>query len=398
MFLLGGIQNTKGLVLEHVQRDIDINLGQVGTIIAVFQTGFMLASLVAGYLTDKRGLKATMLLGALLMAGGLVGTSLAHTAAVFLAFYLVIGLGIGAMLVAIVTIIPTFYKARAGMMFNVSNAMFGVGMIVMPLVLQALFVHRISWRGFYVLLAGVVVSIIAILAVLRVQPSTGSEVRPRDVVAVLANADVAIVVLFLLCYVAAEAAFLNFFPIFYGSLNIAGASIDDKAATAAYVISSFALVFTIGRFLGGAVTTWCNPHALLMLLGSTITAPLLKMICSSSPSSWMACRTNVSLGSQVATMLCPTVSGCTPSSLRRATNAGDGGSATSVSRCVAGLNRSAPFSATTQSKSSNGSNTLRKSGRSRPVTRISLRPDVLICCSAATVDWSTRPSRARVPS
>jgi len=264
MFLLGGIQNTKGLVLEHVQRDIDINLGQVGTIIAVFQTGFMLASLVAGYLTDKRGLKATMLLGALLMAGGLVGTSLAHTGAVFLAFYLVIGLGIGAMLVAIVTIIPTFYKARAGMMFNVSNAMFGVGMIVMPLVLQALFVHRISWRGFYVLLAGVVASIIAILAVLRVQPSTGSEVRPRDVVAVLANADVAIVVLFLLCYVAAEAAFLNFFPIFYGSLNIAGASVDDKAATAAYVISSFALVFTIGRFLGGAVTTWLGERRTLI--------------------------------------------------------------------------------------------------------------------------------------
>ena len=45
-----------------------------------------------------------------------------------------------------------------------------------------------------------------------------------------------------------------------------------------------------------------RPVALLTPLGRTITAPLLKMICSSRPSSRIASSTVVSCGSQVATI------------------------------------------------------------------------------------------------
>ncbi len=144
MFLLGGIQNTKGLILEQVQHSIDLNMGQVGTLITLFQIGFLISSLLTGYLTDKKGLKIMMLVGSLLMIVGLMGTSLAYTVALFFGFYLVIGLGIGSMMVSIVTVIPTFYKDKAGMMFNISNAMFGVGMIVTPLILHQLFANSVS--------------------------------------------------------------------------------------------------------------------------------------------------------------------------------------------------------------------------------------------------------------
>jgi fucose permease len=254
MFLLGGIQNTKGLVLEHVQRDIGLDIGQIGTLVAVFQIGFLVASLLAGYLTDRRGIKVTMLAGALLMAAGLTGTSGATGVLFFLGFYLVIGLGIGTMLVSIVTIIPRFYKERAALMFNVSNAMFGVGMILMPLALQALFAHQLSWRTFYIGLTVVVGLVIVVLNLLKLERGGSAEIGLRDVFDALARADVAIVVLFLLVYVAAEASFLNFFPIFYGSLDVHGQSFDEKSATAAYVISSFAFLFTIGRFIGGFIT------------------------------------------------------------------------------------------------------------------------------------------------
>lgn len=55
MFLLGGIQNTKGLILEQVQHDINLNMGQIGTLIMFFQIGFLVASLLTGYFTDKKG-------------------------------------------------------------------------------------------------------------------------------------------------------------------------------------------------------------------------------------------------------------------------------------------------------------------------------------------------------
>ena len=254
MFLLGGIQNTKGLILEQVQHSIDLNLGQVGTLITLFQIGFLVSSLLTGYLTDKKGLKVMMLIGSLLMIVGLMGTSLAYTVALFFGFYLVIGLGIGSMMVSIVTVIPTFYKEKAGMMFNISNAMFGVGMIVTPLILHQLFASNISWRAFYVGVAAIVVVLVLVLSMLKMESTAQSTMKISDFFELLTQKKIMVVIAFLLFYVAAEAAFLNFFPIFYAALDIDGLDAAGKAAKAAYVISSFAGLFTIGRIIGGFIT------------------------------------------------------------------------------------------------------------------------------------------------
>lgn len=40
MFLLGGIQNTKGLILEQVQHDISLNMSQVGSLITFSKSAF----------------------------------------------------------------------------------------------------------------------------------------------------------------------------------------------------------------------------------------------------------------------------------------------------------------------------------------------------------------------
>jgi MFS family permease len=206
MFLLGGIQNTKGLILEQVQHSIDLNMGQVGTLITLFQIGFLVSSLLTGYLTDKKGLKIMMLVGSLLMIVGLMGTSLAYTVALFFGFYLVIGLGIGSMMVSIVTVIPTFYKDKAGMMFNISNAMFGVGMIVTPLILHQLFANSVSWRAFYVGIAVIVAVLVLVLCTLKMESNAQSSMKLSDFIELLTQKHIMMVIAFLLFYVAAEAA------------------------------------------------------------------------------------------------------------------------------------------------------------------------------------------------
>lgn len=152
-----------------------------------------------------------MFIGSLMMAVGLTGTSLAFNVMLFFGFYLVIGLGIGSMLVSIVTVIPTFYKEKAGMMFNVSNAMFGVGMIVTPLILQYLFSHSISWRTFYVGVAVIVAVIILVLSTLKIESSAQVDMKFSDFLELLTQKSLLLVILFITLYVAAEAAFLNFF-------------------------------------------------------------------------------------------------------------------------------------------------------------------------------------------
>ena len=230
-----------------------------------FQIGFLVASLLTGYFTDKKGLKIMMLIGSLMMSVGLVGTSLAFSVLLFFGFYLIVGLGIGSMLVSIITVIPTFYKEKAGMMFNVSNAMFGVGMIVTPLILQQLFSHHVSWRLFYVGIAIIVAIIILVLSSLRLEKAQGMDMQLSDFMHILGQKRLMLVIGFILFYVAAEAAFLNFFPIFYSSLDIVGATAEEKIVTAAYVISSFAMLFTVGRFIGGFINLKLGDRKTLIL-------------------------------------------------------------------------------------------------------------------------------------
>ncbi|WP_167133157.1 MFS transporter [Paramicrobacterium chengjingii] len=257
MFVLGGIQNTKGIVLEQIQKDIQIDISQIGLMVTVFQIGFLLASLVAGILADRRGVKVVMIVGAVMMIVGLFGTSVAFDVLFFLGFYLVVGLGIGTMTVSVATLIPTYFRERSGVVFNVANAFFGIGMVVTPLILNAMFAQNVSWRTFYV--GGAVVVVVILLALTAFRQDAGVEKNPEDAVTLLsvvrlfADRQVLLVVLFILFYVATEAGFLNFFPILYSSLELDGVSAADKVATAGFVVSSFALLFTIGRFAGGLI-------------------------------------------------------------------------------------------------------------------------------------------------
>ncbi|GAE08305.1 sugar MFS transporter [Paenibacillus sp. JCM 10914] len=79
------------------------------------------------------------------------------------------------------------------------------------------------------------------------------KVSLQSVARLFKDRQILFVILFILFYVAAEAGFLNFFPILYTSLDIAGMDLAQKQSTAAYIIASFAFLFTIGRFVGGFI-------------------------------------------------------------------------------------------------------------------------------------------------
>ena len=79
-----------------------------------------------------------------------------------------------------------------------------------------------------------------------------------------------------------------------------------------------------------------RPVALFTPEGSTMTEPLLKMTCHSSPSSRIASRTATSCGSTVAMIAFPTESGLTPFFRIASTSAGGGASPSTFSSRPAG--------------------------------------------------------------
>ena len=139
-----------------------------------------------------------------------------------------------------------------------------------------------------------------------------------------------------------------------------------------------------------------SPVALFTPAGRTITAPLLKTICSSSPRSRIAVERDASFGSQVATIKRPTDSGVTPvfAAARRSLRRRSG--ASGRSSLVAGPYSSAPFSATTRSNRSRRETRLQvgqlAAGDQDQLAAGPLEP------SSASMVRSTTPSCARVPS
>ncbi|TYR79572.1 MFS transporter [Priestia megaterium] len=265
MFILGGLANTKGIILEQVKGDIGLSLSQIGLVLFVFQWGFVIASMITGYLTDKKGLRFMMLAGAASMTVGLFLTGLAGSALFFLGFYSIVGLGIGSMTVSINTIIPALYKENAGSMFNIANGVFGLGMIVMPIIMNMMFDNSLTWRYFYIGLAIIIAVTMVVITFSDLPKPPAEELNIKDFLGTIKNKEFLLVVFFLIFYVSAENAFMNFFPIYYTSLDIANMSLEEKRKIAAYVIASFSVLFTIGRFAGGFINYKLGEKKTLLL-------------------------------------------------------------------------------------------------------------------------------------
>lgn len=276
MFLLGSIQTTKGLVLSQVQHDIDISLTMIGSLLSIFQVAFTAAAIITGYMTDKKGVRFMILVGSLFMVIGLLGTGFSNTVFFFLGFYSIIGLGIGSMLTAICSVIPKVFAKEASTLFNIGNAMFGVGLIVAPLLLNYISSHDHSWRMFYYLITAAVVIIMVTIASVELEKTgNNNNLTIKDAILVLKDQKVCLLLAFFVFYVATEASFFNFLPIFIQNNDIGQMSLEQKTEMAGTILAAFGFVFTICRFLGGWITNKLGESNTLIIFSFIATASLI---------------------------------------------------------------------------------------------------------------------------
>ncbi|HEY0190774.1 MAG TPA: MFS transporter, partial [Kofleriaceae bacterium] len=125
-----------GLFLAlHLTQDLGMSTRLAGGLVGCWGVGSLLASPVAGVLTDRVGRKATMLLG--LVPGGLAVLSLAFTDSVPVLFGLCFFGGAAQQLyfpsssAAIADLVPSADRARAyGLIYWAANLGLGIGFAV----------------------------------------------------------------------------------------------------------------------------------------------------------------------------------------------------------------------------------------------------------------------------
>lgn len=264
LVLLGTVTASSGPSLPSLAAQTDTTIDTVSIIFSTGALGYLLGSVLGGWLYDR-------LPGHTLMAGSLVGMALFMTLIptipqlwLLAGSMLLVGLLQGALDVGANTLIIWVHRRKVEPFMNGLHFVFGIGALITPLLIARALSHygSIDWayRWFALLMLPVALFIWRLPS--PEEPSEQEEGKSNEVDYFL----VALVSSFLLLYVGLEAGFSGWIYTYATAFQV------GDAAAAAYLNSAFWAALTGGRLLSIPLATKLNPRTVLLsdLIGATL--------------------------------------------------------------------------------------------------------------------------------
>ena len=277
-FTFGFVDNLKGPILPNLLQELNFSYSQGGGILFGAYLGFVIATLLAGPLSDLLGNRLILLAAALFIALGTVGMSNAATYALLFSAMLVIGLGMGAIEVGGNGLIVGLHPQAQGRFLNLLATFHGVGSLLAPLYAAWLLAGNGSWRQVF-LYSLPLALLLAILFLLTKGPSTTQQERHTFDWAALRRSGFSPTMRFfylaIALYVATELGIANW---------IVEYLIKSKGlaqTTASYYLSGFFGCIMVGRLVGSVVverigylrSVWLATVGTLLCLLVALVAP-----------------------------------------------------------------------------------------------------------------------------
>ncbi|MCX6048165.1 MAG: MFS transporter, partial [Chloroflexi bacterium] len=144
-FTFGFVDNIKGPTFPNLLQELNFSYSQGGGILFGAYLGFVIATLLAGPLSDLLGNRLILLAAALFIALGTLGLGSAATYPLLFGSMLVIGLGTGAIEVGGNGLIVALHRQAQGRFLNLLATFHGVGAMLAPLY-AAWLLTAASWR------------------------------------------------------------------------------------------------------------------------------------------------------------------------------------------------------------------------------------------------------------
>ena len=271
--LMGAVTSLFGPLLLSFTHRFHLSLASAGVALSVYFVGATLGVL-PGWLGLKRlpG-RRVLTLSLAMIALGAAGATFSHTWSIFLTSIFIIGLGFGALDIALNTLLArTALKGRAHRL-SIANGGYGVGAVICPLVIIA-----IQPKNFPVLL-GVVAVLALILTTLNGgvhAPAQHGGTR-RYETANLKTQRRSILITFAMAYilyVAIETSSSGWM-----ATQLHGVGYSRSAGS--LVTAGFWTGLAIGRFLGGPLYHWLSDKKLI--LGGLVLAIIVSAIAIADP-------------------------------------------------------------------------------------------------------------------
>lgn len=175
-FTFGFVDNIKGPTLPNLLQELNFNYSQGGGILFGAYLGFMIATLVAGPLSDLVGNRMILVAAALFIALGTVGLSSVATYPLLFGSMLVVGVGMGAIEIGGNGLIVSLHRQAQGRFLNLLATFHGVGSMLAPIYATWILAATGSWRQVF-LYSVPLAALMALIFLVPTGPPTGSTVE-----------------------------------------------------------------------------------------------------------------------------------------------------------------------------------------------------------------------------
>lgn len=276
-----------GVIIPEIMKQFDISMTQAGLIHYGPMAAIALAGIGFGFLADRFGRKATIIMGLSLFSATALLFVLGSQFYYYLGLMLMSGLAIGIFKTAALALIGDISRSNTEhtSTMNGVEAFFGVGAILGPLIVTSLLHFGVEWKWLYLIAACLCIALI-LVAVKVEYPSYSNEqaekVSIKQTIALTKNPYALGFSIAAFLYVATECAIYVWMPTFLSDYQ------GPVALLASYALAIFFVLRALGRFLGmwlmahfdwAKILFACSALIFLCFILSVVYGPALAVFC-----------------------------------------------------------------------------------------------------------------------
>ena len=238
-----------GVIIPEVIREFGLGMTAAGSFHYATMGGIALAGIALGFLADRLGRKAAIIVGLALFSLSAFLFAVGQDFGFFVVLLFISGAAIGVFKTAALALIgdiSTSTRSHTATM-NTVEGWFGVGAILGPAVVAWLLVSGMSWKWLYVIAGGLSVALIATALLVRYPKTVKTSAPPADLKATVGMMRDPYALAFSLgtmLYVGVETAIYVWMPTLLAGYE------GPAILVATYALSIFFVLRAAGRFLG----------------------------------------------------------------------------------------------------------------------------------------------------
>lgn len=263
--------DSAGVIIPEIIKEFHLSMAQAGAFHYATMAGIALAGLGLGFLADRLGRKATIILGLVLFAANAFLFLAGNRFEMFLVLLLISGASIGIFktgALALIGDVSTSTESHTRVM-NMVEGFFGVGAIIGPAIVTQLLAHGASWKWLFTIAGLLCIGLILVAAVVRYPSKTRADETPITLAATVRMIGNPFALIFsagAMLYVGVETAIYVWMPTllqgYHGSYML----------LSTYALSAFFVLRAGGRFLGSFMLAHMKWSLVLVLCAGAIFA------------------------------------------------------------------------------------------------------------------------------